>query len=606
LNTSETLVQTPSLILADKPRRCGWLGLLLVLVCAIPPLFIDLAARDAGREMENVTMLSAQETWLRHRGADGVPAEKDAWLKPTGKGILRIIKGPGVVWTYMLSWWDLNPDTATVEQIIWRARFAGAVVALIMVLSVYWMGISLGSVTLGVLSACAMATMWFFQRQGRTCSYDIHLASWCTLGVAAGLWAIQPVTGLAPRWQRIAGWSLAGLAMGFGWMCKNPLAIALVMVPLVPAVIMVAGHRKANVLGVMGMLAIAAAVALPWFRWVIQFAHGEAQNQLMTEYAAERKDQTQWYYYAGILGLIMPWTLWLIAGLVLPWAKERLVERRVALIAFFYFVLLIVMFSIPNAKQQRYIIPVVPGAALLIGLVFYNHYLAVRAGKPDRGAGLLYWPQWIGMILAAPLIAFYFSDSEKMGNRLDPVLAPLHAVFSAIPATLTVKPILELPTWAGVALAVVLIVLAVVGLRFSLRNKPLHAAAMLVAYTLITTTILWPLSDGGPEPQHLFAAAALKTAPIYKGHDAYVFTPAPFDSREYADMEEYIFYSRRIMADMNPQELEERKKKPGTFIMLSRAVPENDKLLEAAGLTKVLDVQIEPKRPYRLWKYESK
>ncbi|MEP0762465.1 MAG: hypothetical protein HRF48_06970, partial [Chloroflexota bacterium] len=172
--------------------RSGWLialSLALVLLACLPPMLVDLAKRDSTHTMENIALLSAQETWLRQQGYYDLPADPNAWVMPTRNGSPRVTKPPMLVWLNLLAWWDLDPYTASVDLVTYRARLVAVGMALILIASTFWAGLTLADRRLAVLAALAAGSMWFLQRQGRTASYDIHLAAWSSLAMAAGLWA---------------------------------------------------------------------------------------------------------------------------------------------------------------------------------------------------------------------------------------------------------------------------------------------------------------------------------------------------------------------------------------------------------------------------------
>src|ERR1041385_1002237 len=133
--------------------RSRLLPLLGVLILSAPPLLIAPGLREMGRSMENITLLSSQETWLRQRGGDQLAPEPGAWLRPSLRGTLRVAKPPMVVWLHMLAWRDLSTEDATPEQLIFRARLVAAATGLLTLIAVYWIGLAIHSVRLGVIAA---------------------------------------------------------------------------------------------------------------------------------------------------------------------------------------------------------------------------------------------------------------------------------------------------------------------------------------------------------------------------------------------------------------------------------------------------------------------
>ncbi|MEM0913464.1 MAG: hypothetical protein AAGK09_02525 [Planctomycetota bacterium] len=378
-----------------------WLGLAFVLLLCVAPLTVRLGDADSRRTMENITIASAQETWLRQHGrADrGLEADPWAWVIPSRNGEPRVRKPPLVVWAHLaVAWPDLRPGgaNATPEDLIRRGRLLAVGMALLTVTGTYIICLQWGGVRLAIVSAAVVGTMLITVRQGRIASYDMHMVAWGTLAIAAGAWAMRPAWGTPRLWRRVLGWSLAGVALAAATLSKNALPVVFALMAWGAMVGCGRTCWKAATVGVAQAVAIAAALVLPWYLHVAS-AVSQTGQTVAAEALAQRDEFQPPWYYLGLVALVAPWCVWLLGGLVLPWTGLVRPWRRPLLMAWAWFVAVFVLMSIPGAKQQRYIVPIVPAAGLLIGQLWYVGQRLADAGRADPGINLLRVPHWAGL-----------------------------------------------------------------------------------------------------------------------------------------------------------------------------------------------------------------
>jgi 4-amino-4-deoxy-L-arabinose transferase-like glycosyltransferase len=395
------------------------MGLIAVLLVCGAPLFVRLGEADSRRTMENIAVASSQETWLRQHGSSGSGLEADpwAWVIPSRNGEPRVRKPPLVVWAHMVAWADLRPGDANArpEDLIRRARMLAAGMALLTVVGTFVIGRQWGGVRLGLASAAAAGTMLILVRQGRIASYDVHMVAWGTLAIAAGVWAMRGPWGegdpalearepARPRvrhgrraiGRRVVGWGLAGLALGLAVLSKN--ALPVVFAGVAWGAMLACGRWcwKATAVGVAEAMAVAAIVALPWYVHVAGVV-SDTGTTMLAEASASRNEYQPPWYYLGLVALVAPWCVWLLGGLVLPWTGLARGWRRPLLMAWVWWVGVFVLMSLPGAKQQRYIVPIVPAAGLLVGQLWWFGRRLADAGRMDPGIDLLRVPHWVGL-----------------------------------------------------------------------------------------------------------------------------------------------------------------------------------------------------------------
>lgn len=363
----------------------AWVVLALTLAIGAWPMVLNLDDRDTRRVMENVTLGSSQETWLVAHGV--LPATYDApmpnWAVPSWAGRPRTVKPPLMVWLHVAALSDLDPQTTPPRVVATRLRWVAAGLALLTVAGIFAIGVVLDGKAVGWLAASAALSLAFFTKYGRTAAYDTHLLAWTTLALAAGLWAMHPRRAVSLN-ACVGRWLLAGLALTAAVWTKGPVALVIVALPLALVAPLCLTYRRSAGVGLQPVTP-GLRHTLPWGSWAwilglslvawlslraMWYPMAEAADpgvhaRLANEYAAERAESQPIWYYAGLLGLLMPWTFYVVAAVLFPWVVTRGRARVLTLIPWAWGVLLLAIFSLSPAKQQRYILPVLVPAVLV-------------------------------------------------------------------------------------------------------------------------------------------------------------------------------------------------------------------------------------------------
>jgi 4-amino-4-deoxy-L-arabinose transferase-like glycosyltransferase len=572
--------------LGDPPgMRCGWGWLLLALLITAGPMLAGLSQRDPTRTMEKIVLLRSQETWLRLHGEAGFAREPNAWLLPTHWGEPAVTKPPLVVWMNLLVWGDLTPAEADTLQLTSRARWASVVMGMVLVTATWWLGVGLGGRSLGGFAAVIVASMYLVIHEARQATYDMPLAAWVTLALASSVWALRPWReGTVSTSRAAAGWALAGVCLGLAYLSKGPLSVLLYAWPLTMVLVLSPGRGWRRWTGPLLAGAVTAAVAGPWYAYIFQNVP-QVTEILAEEYAAERTDPQPPWYYAGLLLLAAPWTVWLIAGLCQPFARAADAERRRLLVAWGWFVGLLIVLSIPEAKQQRYVLPLTPAIALLAAEVWRAH---AALAHPDPGVKPLMRVHWLAMLIAAVALT---------GSLLWPGL--LQRVLDA--AGVKGEPVFAPVAWwlvlgvGGIAIAA-----AAAGWRWHERWRVPHAAtATAVAAAAMMSLALYARADAWTE-EIAVRQEALRVAAIVGLHDVYYLRHPDVPDRQKLHHDFLINVRRvvpRIESGRPPRRIEQ------TTFVIAMARPPHDDALTAAGYRIVLD-HFEPKagQAHRLWR----
>ncbi len=578
--------------IAPTCRRSTWLlGVGVLVLCAIP-LLIDLGVRDSWHTMENITLASSQEVFLAMNGWHEIPQNPDAWIVPTWRGNPRLNKPPLAVWLNLLAWSDLTPATSTTRQLTWRARLASVGVGLVMLVGVFWLGLSVGNIHTACLATLAVGTTLLFERQARLASYDIHLAAFVTLAVAGAWWAMGPLRALGQpstrRW--LFGWLVCGLGWGAAVLSKGPLALALVILPIFLAMVIGRPCFKRSLLGLVLGIAVMLATAGPWYLYIFQ--NYEIAGGLAKEYRAARPEYQPLYYYLGLLGLVWPWTVYLIGGLSHPFGLVRGERKRQLLLAWSWFCLTFILFTIPEAKQQRYILPILPAVGLMVAALWQDHQRLSDQGQSDPGLNLVRVPHWIVLmgtsLLIVPflmwqdwLIAKGWEDIARFGDISGAVLLP----------------------WA-----LVLIGISYVGIKAHWTNKSLKAGYCTAVWALVFTTGILHAYAYGPKQQHPVHDEAARVVHQVNGAPLRYLRAGTHHTEL---NEEFVFYVRRIIPTIEPKDLEaylaETASQSVCYILTLEADQASDVLLES-GFERVLTANQDyhsNKMPTELWQYRT-
>jgi 4-amino-4-deoxy-L-arabinose transferase-like glycosyltransferase len=241
-------------------------------------------------------------------------------------------------------------------------RLPSAVVATAAILGTWAVAGAIAGDAAALPAALVLATAFEWTRSATAARVDMTLAAALTLVLAAWL---RLLAGASRRWlvAAAAGATLATLA-------KGPVGLA---VPALAALAYAAWRRDAAVLrqlGVVPVLGIAALVAGVWY--LIAFAEqGRAFFDVVLKENVVRFIDTDdartghahGIFYLPLLGLVgwLPWVP--LLPLAVPARRD---DERLRFAAVWAGVVL-VFFSLANAKRSVYLLPAFPALAVLVG-----------------------------------------------------------------------------------------------------------------------------------------------------------------------------------------------------------------------------------------------
>jgi dolichol-phosphate mannosyltransferase len=300
------------------------------------------------------------------------------WVVPILHGQTYPDKPPLLYWLVMASYRIFGVHD-------WAARVVPCLAAFLTVLVTWWWGRwSLG--TRAALAAgfilCLSARFVYL---GRLLTMDSLLCLWVIAALAS---AHRAVAGPRLRWS---WWLAAAGCCGLGLLTKGPVALALTLVPLLVLQFLDPRTARPGWPAWAAFLALALAVAAPWYTAMIAWEPGFAtyffwKHNLERYVAPFDHTKPVWFHLLGLLPGMLPWVL-LLPGLVrfLCRREARVAARRPVALGFFLlaFAWSLLFYSLAGSKRPVYILPAMPPLALALGC-----YLDVLLARATRGGAL--------------------------------------------------------------------------------------------------------------------------------------------------------------------------------------------------------------------------
>ena len=312
----------------------------------------------------------------------------------------------------ILYYWFTAAAFAGIDTTEFMARFGAALSGLGLVLLTWSAARRLLADPAGAwLAGAIAATCYGYFAMARAALPDLPLAFFITATIGAALRTTDPAERLPMSWAAIAG-----LAAGLGFLTKGPIGVVIPAIVLIPIwwrerrrVVM----RPADAATAFVLFAISG---LPWYvvMWTV---HGAPYLQSffvadnLERFATTRYNDLRavWYYVPIVVGGLVPWTIY---ALVLPWRIVRdLLQRRRRLTDVEWRLVIwtlapLLLFTASIGKQPRYILPVLPPIAMMLGAGIANR---IAAASGDRAAlrELTYATLGTAAMFAAMAALFY-------------------------------------------------------------------------------------------------------------------------------------------------------------------------------------------------------
>lgn len=555
----------------DRVKVFGGLFLCLA-VCAIP-LMVGLYDSDVTDESEAAALLRSRETWRLF--AEG---HETALLIPSLNREQTVDPPPMTTWIHIASWSGLDAHTADPQALSLRARAASVFMALVALLATYWAGVSIGGAKVGRLATLALGTTLLFVYYARWATPHATLAGFTTFSIASGLWAMRPMKDVNRVGRRVFGWLLAGAALAGGILTAGPIAMVFVLPPLIAAVALTPTRRASNVVGLIFAIVLGLLGAAPWYLYVMEKAPGLA-DVLFASLAIPDELFVITGSHFKMLLLMSPWFIWLIGAMCQPFMRADKKRRRQLMIAWYWFVLLSVLMSVPAAHNPSYLLPLLPAAALMVGQLWAYHAALASQRQLDPGVNLLRLPHWIviGIVsVVGPAIVAYTPRLIEHG----------YLETAALPG-------IDWPLalgWGAVLLAI-----ALLGTRWHFKWRPRLAAYATTAWMIVAMTVGLYAFSNSQKMTYDHRDDATRIARLADGQPLMMLA---LDSRDASLNARFVYYLGRHADPIHPEGLAASKP---TFV-IARADAETTEQLAAAGYKPSLDFSDSGSRNRRLYR----
>lgn len=326
-----------------------WGPLLLLLVLPglllYPALSFNLFEPDEGRYAQIPReMLTANE-----------------WIVPTLQGEPYLDKPPLFYWLVMGSFSFFGYHT-------WAARLVPALAVHSTILLTYFFGRRLFGPGTAFWGGLLLSLAPAFVGMGRLLVLDGLLALWVTLALFA---AYRAVSGTRLAW---GWWLTAAAATGLGMLTKGPVALILLVLPLIAQRWLTRCSARIGIRGWAAFVGVAAAIVLPWYVAVC-LSRPEFARYFLWEHNVLRffepfdHIRPVGFYVPIVLAGLLPGMLWL-PSLVryLLSSDEEATRRRNPALGFCLLAGLwcLAFFSLSGSKLPTYILPAFPFLALAL------------------------------------------------------------------------------------------------------------------------------------------------------------------------------------------------------------------------------------------------
>jgi 4-amino-4-deoxy-L-arabinose transferase-like glycosyltransferase len=262
----------------------------------------------------------------------------------------------------------------------WAARLGPAICGLLTVLLIYLMGRRIERSRddereaggLGLWSGVALASSVGLIIFSRGASFDVVVTMTITLALVS--FFVSEID------EKRRSWLLAGFYAGVGASLLAKGLVGIVVPFGVIGLYYLLRRRwpaKATLVSATWGVPLALAVAAPWYAPVIA-RHGWTFldeffiQHHFARYVSNKYHHPQpFYFYLPVMTLLaLPWTAFLVAGLIRArrwnW-REETVESKFQIFALAWLIAPVLFFSFSGSKLPGYVLPALPGAALLVG-----------------------------------------------------------------------------------------------------------------------------------------------------------------------------------------------------------------------------------------------
>ncbi len=249
---------------------------------------------------------------------------------------------------------------------------------------------------------------------GTLSMFDVLLTFWVLVAISGAVLAAGPLESTSRNSVRrqLLGWIIFGVGIGLGVLTKGPVVLVFtVPVALLGPVWIGGGMGRAGYVvwyaGVVAGIAVGAAIALSWAlpaasaggtAYGNEILWGQTGSRIVSSVAHARPF---WWYGPMFFVLVFPWAL--SSKLWRQLRIDVVKEDRGVRLCLVWVVGALILLSLVSGKQPHYVLPLIPGVALLVAA-------GARVDEKASRFGLLPWIVFAGFGLV--LFAIFFAKAK--------------------------------------------------------------------------------------------------------------------------------------------------------------------------------------------------
>ena len=352
--------------LKDRRWTRGWIGALLVIL-----LVGWMMELHADRDIIG-TLEAGFASVIRSTVRDG------HWLIPEQNGAPRIVKPPMPFWISAGIVKVIGDQSVSMPSI----RAGSSLMAILTALIVLRLGRQLFDPLTGLLCAVIWGTCYLTIYEMRSAQHDAYLTAFVALSML-GIWMLL-------RKQRF-GWLVTASGLILAMQAKGPVCLLLSVVPAIVYILIFERERWRVILGLLACSIASALLLVPWGLYMHRTLNIPVDTytwEAVGRFRSGSAPSDPSYYYLSIVYYVLPWTAFFIASFGLPFKKIELPHRSGAWFVWTWLVAGLVLMSLPREKSDRYVLPLMAGAALLTG---YTLSVYIGCVLPEKSRREVWW-----------------------------------------------------------------------------------------------------------------------------------------------------------------------------------------------------------------------
>jgi hypothetical protein len=236
-----------------------------------------------------------------------------------------------------------------------------------------------------------------------------------------------------------------------------------------------------------------------------------------------------------------------------------------------------VILSIPGAKQQRYLLPILPAMGVLVAQLWAFHIDLADGGRKDPGVNMLRVPHWIVIVGASLLFPIYLLFQNRIAATLNEQFGEQVLRFDEFPG---------LEPWFIVLFGLALIAASGIGVWMHFRWRPRSAFAMMALWAVLFFSVVWYSYPRSYHGVNEYRDDAERVAATIDGRQLLWLN---IDERSAEPNEEFLFYGRFIVQPVDREQLPDLFTHGVPIYVMAYDRPEEVSVLEDYRLQHVMD-----------------